>query len=137
MYYDALVAAVGVVAILADPAQYFRRRWWPFRSLAPVLAGVLLLIENGTAPLNVELTARFHGLRWTAHNADGSTKLRAPTIYIASGDDYPWDTVAVLVLWVWCIVQVLPARSDPPTNVDVIPTGLAAPAAPPPHPAIA
>ena len=29
MYYDALVAAVGVVAILADPSPYFRRRWWP------------------------------------------------------------------------------------------------------------
>jgi arabinofuranan 3-O-arabinosyltransferase len=107
MYYDALVAAVGVVAIMADPRPYFRRRWWPFASWAPVLAGILLLIENGTAPLNVDVTASIRGLRWTATAPDGSTKIKAPTIKVATGDDYPWDTVTVFLLWVWCIVRVL------------------------------
>jgi arabinofuranan 3-O-arabinosyltransferase len=110
MYYDSLIAAVGVVAILADPAPFFRRRWWPFRSWVPALAAVLLIIENATAPLNVELTASIRGFRWTEKHPDGSTVLRAPTIHIASGDDYPWDTVTVLALWVWCAVQVLRAR---------------------------
>jgi hypothetical protein len=106
MYYDALVAAVGVVAILADPGPYFRRRWWPFVSWAPVLAGLLILIENGLAPLNLDMTASVRGLKWTATAADGRTRLRAPTIQVATGDDYPWDTVTVVGLWAWCGVRV-------------------------------
>jgi hypothetical protein len=107
MYYDALVAAVGVVAILADPAPYFRRSWWPFASWAPVLAGLLILIENGLAPLNVDMTASIRGFRWTATATDGSTQLKAPTIKVATGDDYPWDTVTLLGLWAWCGVRVV------------------------------
>jgi hypothetical protein len=107
MYYDVLVAAVGVVAILADPSPYFRRRWWPFASWAPVLAGLLILIENGLAPVNVDMTASVRGLRWTATAADGSTQLKAPTIKVATGDDYPWDTMTVVGLWVWCGVRVV------------------------------
>jgi hypothetical protein len=110
MYYDVLVAAVGVVVILADPAPYFRRRWWPFASWAPVLAGLLILIENGLAPLNLDMTASIRGLRRTATAADGGTQLKAPTIKVATGDDYPWDTVTVVGLWVWCGVRVLRAR---------------------------
>jgi hypothetical protein len=111
MYYDALIAALGVVAILADPKPYFRRGWWPFRSWAPVLAAVLLIVENMTAPLNVEVTAGLHGLRWTVTHPDGSTQLRMPMIYLATGDYYPWDTVTVVGLWVWCIVQILRGRA--------------------------
>jgi hypothetical protein len=110
MYYDVLVAAVGVVAILADPAPYFRRRWWPFTSWAPVLAGLLILIENGLAPLNVDMTASIRGLRWTATATGGSTQQKAPTIKVATGDDYPWDTVTVVGLWVWCGVRVVRNR---------------------------
>ena len=114
MYYDALVAAVGVVAVLADPAPYFRRGWWPFASWAAVLAGLLVLVENGTTPLNVQVTAKVHGLRWTATAADGTTRVEMPTVKVASGDEYPWDTVTVLVLWGWCVVRVLRSGRRPP-----------------------
>lgn len=107
MYYDVLLAAVGVVALMTDPRPFFRRAWWPFASWAAVIVGLMLLIENATSPLNVQVTASVHGLKGTMTAADGSTKKSAPTIYIASGDEYPWDTVAVLALWLWCVVQVV------------------------------
>jgi hypothetical protein len=110
MYYDALLAAVGVVAILADPRPYFRRAWWPFTSWAPVLAGLLLLVENAIAPLNLELTGSVMGLKRTITAAGGATHLGAPTVYIASGDYYPWDTAVVFALWVWCLVRVIRQR---------------------------
>ena len=113
MYYDALLAAVGVVAVLADPAPYFRRGWWPFASWASILTALLLLIENGTSPLNVQVTARAHGLRWTTTASDGTTQEKAPTIKMASGDEYPWDTVTVLLLWGWCAVRTCRRSSAP------------------------
>ncbi|HEX3150279.1 MAG TPA: glycosyltransferase family 87 protein [Gemmataceae bacterium] len=106
MYYDALLAAVGVVAILADPRPHFRRTWWPFASWASLNASFLLLIENVTSPLNVEVTASIHGLKGTVTAADQSTHVTAPTIFVASGDEYPWDTIAVIALWLWCVLTV-------------------------------
>jgi hypothetical protein len=75
----------------------------------------MLLVENATSPLNVEMSASVMGFRRTITEAAGSTHLKAPTIYIASGDEYPWDTVVVFALWIWCLVQVAcgqPARLD-------------------------
>ncbi len=72
-----------------------------------MLAGLLILIENGLAPLNVDVTASVRGLRWTATAADGRTQLQAPTVRVATGDDYPWDTVTVLGLWAWSGVRVV------------------------------
>jgi hypothetical protein len=57
--------------------------------------------------LNLYVTASVRGLRWTATATDSSTQLKAPTIKVATGDDYPWDTVTVLGLWVWCGVQLM------------------------------
>src|SRR5829696_5283526 len=110
MYYDALLAAVGVVALLADPAPYFRRAWWPFASWAAFLAGLLLLVENATAPLNLELTGSVMGLRKTVTGGDGAIHVTAPTVYIASGDYYPWDTAVVFAMWVWCAIRVIRQR---------------------------
>jgi arabinofuranan 3-O-arabinosyltransferase len=106
MYYDALLAAVGGIALMTDPTPFFRRSWWPFASLASIFVGIMLLIENVTSPLNVEVTASVHGLTGKVTASDGSTKTTAPTIYIASGDDYPWDTAAVFALWLWCVFRV-------------------------------
>jgi arabinofuranan 3-O-arabinosyltransferase len=102
MYYDAFLAALGVIALMTDPRPFFRKAWWPFASWAAVLVGLMLLIENVTSPLNVEVTASVHGLKGKVTAEDGSTKKTAPTFYFASGDDYPWDTLAVLALWLWC-----------------------------------
>jgi arabinofuranan 3-O-arabinosyltransferase len=112
MYYDALLAAVGVVAILADPRPYFQRAWWPFASWAGVFAATLLLIENGTSPLNVQVTASIHGLKGTGTATDGTTQITAPTVKVASGDEYPWDTATVCALWLWCVLAVRRSGSD-------------------------
>lgn len=111
MYYDALIAALGVIALMSDPHPFFRRSWWPFASWASIIVAALFLIENATAPLNVEITASIQGFKGTASAPDGSTMKTAPTVYIASGDYYPWDTVGILALWFWCIIQLLRGRS--------------------------
>ena len=110
MYYDVFVAAVGVVTLMADPRPFFRRAWWPFASWVAILVGMLLLIENVAGPLNVEITASVQGLKGTAEGATGKT---APTIYLASGDYYPWDTAAVFALWVWCAIRLMWSRGEP------------------------
>jgi hypothetical protein len=110
MYYDALLAAVGVVALLSDPRPYFRRAWWPFASWGAVLAALLPLVDNAIAPLNLELTGSVMGLRQTVTAAGGAEHVVAPTIYVASGDYYPWDTVVVFALWLWCAIRVIPRR---------------------------
>jgi hypothetical protein len=118
MYYDALIAAVGVIAILADPRPHFRRAWWPFASGAAVLTALLLVIENGTAPLNLDVTASVRGLKGTVSAPDGSTRVTAPTVYLATGDDYPWDTVVVVALWLWCGMAVWRNRRAELTPAD-------------------
>jgi len=107
MYYDSLIAAVGAVVLMANPRPFFRVGWWPFASWAPVLVGMMLLVENATSPLNVEMSASVMGFRRTVTEPTGSTHLVAPTVYIATGDEYPWDTVLVFALWTWCLVQVV------------------------------
>ncbi|HVK11266.1 MAG TPA: glycosyltransferase family 87 protein [Gemmataceae bacterium] len=107
MYYDAAVAAIGVVVLFADPRPYFRRAWWPARSWAAGFVGLMLVFENLTVPLNVEMTASVMALRKKETAPDGTTTVKAPTIYLASGDNYPWDTVAVFLLWAWCAVTLV------------------------------
>ena len=75
--------------------------------LFALLAALLLAIDNVTAPLNVEMTASIRGLRGTVTDPGGATRETAPTVYLASGDYYPWDTVTVLALWLWCGIAVL------------------------------
>lgn len=107
MYYDALIASLGAIVLLADPRPFFRRAWWPVASWASFFVGLLLVIENATAPLNVELTASAMYYRGTQTVPDGSTRQTAPTVHIGSGDEYPWDTAVIFALWVWCAFAVL------------------------------
>jgi arabinofuranan 3-O-arabinosyltransferase len=107
MYYDALIAALGVIVLLADPQPFFRRAWWPVASWASFFIGLLLIVENATAPLNVELTASAMYYRGTETALDGSTRQTAPTVRVGSGDEYPWDTAGIFALWLWCAFAVL------------------------------
>jgi hypothetical protein len=116
MYYDVLLAAVAVVTLFADPRPYFRRSWWPFASWAAIVVAILLLIENVTGPLNLEITGSFHGLKGTVTHIDGSTQKTAPTMFIASGDYYPWDTLMLMALWIWCAARVLRAPFQSPVR---------------------
>ena len=95
------------IALMTDPQPFFRRAWWPFASWAAIYVGLMLFIENASSPLNVEVTASIHGLKGTIPASSGGTQTTAPTIYVASGDDYPWDTLAVFALWLWCAIWVV------------------------------
>lgn len=110
MYYDAFVAVIAVVVLLADPRPYFRRAWWPVRSWAIGVVGLMLVIENVTVPMNVEMTASVMQWKETTTAGDGTTATTVPTIYLGSGDDYPWDTLAVFLLWAWCGRAVMRAK---------------------------
>jgi hypothetical protein len=122
MYYDALLASLAVIAIMLNPRPFFRQSWWPFASCVGILVGVLLLIENVLAPLNVELTGNLGGLKGTVTSSDGSTRQTAPRFVIASGDYYPWDTATLFVLWVWCAVKLLRGRHEPLAPVSTVPS---------------
>ena len=106
MYYDALIAIVAVVALMADPKPFFRRSWWPLASWSMVIIGLLFLVENVTSPLNVEVTASVQGLGGTVTAMDRATHKTAPTFFVSSGDDYPWDTVVLFALWIWCAIRI-------------------------------
>lgn len=107
MYYDVALAALAVVALMSDPRPFFRPAWWPFASWAAVLVALLLLIENAIAPVNLELTGSVMALKKTVTAADGATHLAAPTFFVATGDYYPWDTVTLFALWIWCAIRVI------------------------------
>ena len=48
MYYDSLIAALGVVVLMADPRPFFRKVW-RVRAVAPILVGLLLLWKTRRA----------------------------------------------------------------------------------------
>ena len=103
MYYDSLVAALGVVVLLADPRPFFRREWWPVASWAVAFVGLMFAIENVTVPLRIEVTARVGYFNREVAGDDGHPTTTAPKVRFTSGDDYPWDTLAVAILWAWCV----------------------------------
>jgi len=116
MYYDAMIAVLGAIVLMADPRPFFRKAWWPFASWSSILVGMLLLVENATAPLNVDVTANVGGLKRTVVAADDTTEKVAPKFYVGSGDYYPWDTVVVIWLWAWCGARLVRRRNQASTD---------------------
>ena len=40
---------------------------------------------------------------------DGTTEM-APRLVVGTSDRYPWDTVIILAIWMWCWMTVLAGR---------------------------
>jgi arabinofuranan 3-O-arabinosyltransferase len=127
MYYDSLVSAFGVFVLLADPRPFFRaraiqsvnvdpfavaqpgRRIWLINSFVLTIVALMLFHENVTQPLKLEGTWVVRQRTSKRELPDGTTE-QAPRIIVGTSDNYPWDTVLVGALWLWCWGTVLAGR---------------------------
>ncbi|MBY0512723.1 MAG: DUF2029 domain-containing protein [Gemmataceae bacterium] len=129
MYYDLLLALVGVAALFAEPGRLFRTRVFdltpgPVALLEPgtpvspptqpgarltgyvssfpltVLIG-LFLIDNWLVQWAIEATVGVGGA-W--HRPPGGD---VPKAAFAFDVRYPWDAVLVALLWAWCGVRLV------------------------------
>ena len=112
MYYDVLLSIVGVACLLAEPDRFLKPRTFRFdgdtrsrgfvNSFPLTVVLGLYLLDNWLAGLGVEATFGVLGMGSTKTLPDGSTSLSIPRIAADSTISYPWDTVLVLLLWMWC-----------------------------------
>lgn len=115
MYYDALLSAVGIAVLFADPCGLVRfatgdpRRLpfgprWAGRLLCPpvLILGLLYLSENAFFYGQPRATVEAAG--WTRAVTDpaGETSTRVPRLTAEIGFYHPWDTLLILMLWAWC-----------------------------------
>lgn len=123
MYYDALVSAFGVFVLLADPRPFFRaralnavesdplaaaqptRKLWLVNSFVLTIVALMIFHENVTQPLKLEGTWVVRQRTSKRELTDGTTEL-APRVIVGTSDNYPWDTLFVALLWIWCLGAV-------------------------------
>ena len=67
----------------------------------------LFVHDNWLTGLTVEATLGVVGWGHPTTAIDGSTAKWSPRVHADSSISYPWDTVLVLVLWVWCGLRLL------------------------------
>lgn len=92
MYYDSLVAAVGVLVLLAQPGRFLRWSSWPIASWGLALALFPFVVENLLVPQSVgfSVLSDRHGKGF----------------HFTFNDRHPGDTLAVFLLWAWCVRTV-------------------------------
>lgn len=123
MYYDTVLAVLPVAVLLARPGWLVRPtvRWVPIALLALLLAVDNLLIHW-------HLQATFAVGRWAVptHDAAGVTSYATPTVSMATSVEYPWDTVFLLMLWMWCGWRLIREgdRGEPEAATDHNPSAL-------------
>src|SRR5581483_10015153 len=128
MYYDVVLSAVALAVLFADPARFFRPRVFSVEPVShapapfgPRLLGhvnsfpltvlvLLLCVDNVFLGANVQATVGFGHFAQSVTAADGATGLDVPTVRAEMSVFYPWDTVMLLGLWLWCGWRV--ARGD-------------------------
>jgi hypothetical protein len=71
------------------------------------ILGLLYLVENVLMGLNLQATFALGYSAGIVTQSDGTTALRAPQLTTATGIRYPWDTVLLFLLWLWCGVQLV------------------------------
>lgn len=71
-----------------------------------VLAG-LFILDNVLTAMGVEATVGVLAWEISTTAADGSTGLATPRVRADTTILYPWDTVLVIGLWMWCGVRLL------------------------------
>lgn len=129
MYYDVLLAVVPIAILLTEPWRYFRERPWELKPAAgssdshrprllayvnsfplTVILG-LYIVDNVLLGLNIEATVGIGG--WAREVATaGGTALATPRVQANTTLDYPWDTVLLLLLWIWCAVRLIRQKEE-------------------------
>ena len=71
------------------------------------ILGLLYVVENILMGLNLQATFAWGYSAFVITHSDGTTALRTPQLTTATGIRYPWDTVLLYLLWLWCGVQLL------------------------------
>lgn len=90
------------------PGDTFRPRWIGYvNSFLLTLLFVLLILENWGLGLTPEATMRVNGLNWTTTLPDGSTELKTASVALAVSYYQPWDTLLVLIIWLWAGMRLL------------------------------
>ena len=118
MYYDSLMASFGIFVLLAEsPHRFFNPAMGRLEversttkssgvvlvnSVVLTLLAVLIIHENMIQGLNVQATMAVGYLAHDLQLPNGETKHVVPTMYLESGVRYPWDTIVIIVIWVWC-----------------------------------
>ncbi len=133
MYYDSLIALFPLVVLLADPRPFLQRTRLkvgndrdPATSLRPrtfiylnsfvlTLLGMILFHENIVRHLNLEATVIARPHTTTNASPDGMIET-PPRLEIGTSDRYPWETGAIIILWMWCGGMVLWTRAAPPRD---------------------
>jgi hypothetical protein len=128
MYYDVLLSAFGVCVLLADPRPFFRRQplqpvgaepgrrsVWLVNSFVLTMVMLLVLQENTTRQMRIEITGVVHSLTTARALPNGATEEAPRTLVVGTSDRYPVDTLIVLAIWAWSAVMSLAGvRSHPP-----------------------
>jgi arabinofuranan 3-O-arabinosyltransferase len=112
MYYDALLSALPLAVLFADPGRFVRPtpvvvrapvRWEGVVNSAPLtLLVVLYLVENWVVHLGLEGTARL-GFLGSPEDAGK----RPPSVSGEISPYYPTDTFVLLGIWAWAGVRLL------------------------------
>jgi arabinofuranan 3-O-arabinosyltransferase len=111
MYYDLVMSALAVAVLFADPRRFLRfrteadgrtffelpRGWWPL-----VLVATLFIHENYLLRMRFEATVGVGDMAWVSTGQHGTTSLVTPDVQFATTNEYPWDTLILLGLWLWC-----------------------------------
>jgi hypothetical protein len=141
MYYDSLISAFPLCVLLAEPRRFFTpkpvngrpdpalaggewyqapvattlphggRSVWLTASFVLTIVALMLLVDNVLQPLKIEANIVVGYLADTKTLPEGVSPTR-PRMVIGSSDRYPWDTVGVLLLWLWCGLQLFWTRDD-------------------------
>jgi len=134
MYYDALISAFGACVLLADPRPFFRARTitgaegpllrvvdrpngreptWLVNSFALTAIALMIIHENGTRQMVIEVTGVVHSFTRQRTIANGTTEV-SPRLIVGTGYLYPVETLITMALWAWCVVASL--RGWPPSS---------------------
>ena len=86
--------------------------WGYVNSFPLTILAMLYLVENFLMGLNIQATFALGYYSSITTHDDGTTAVYTPQLTTATGIRYPWDTTLLLLLWLWCGIQLLRGRES-------------------------